>query len=461
MTRNQFAQAVRGDKKWIENIVILGTHLLISFFALAQVVVTQIAVAQGATDPRDTTVKLEVTLDRSDWRYNAGDTARFTVSLTRAGRAVPGARIRVEMGHERMKPVRTDTLGAGIRRQIVKGTLAEPGFLRATATTVLEGVTYREMATAAFSAERIAPATTMPADFEAFWERTIESTRSVPLEPVMTRMARYSNAEVDVFHVSFQNDRPGSRLYGMLSVPARPGKYPAALSVPGAGVRPYFPDTALARRGVIHLRMGIHGIPVDRDSLIYNELRATALFRYWSFGIESRDTYYYKRVFAGVVRAGDFIFSLPQFDGVNYVVQGGSQGGALAIVAGVLDKRVKGITVVHPAMSDHFGYLQGRAGGWPNVFADTAGMRAIPEKMETLRYYDVVNFARLLRVPGFYTWGYNDLTVSPTSMYAAYNLISAPKQVFVAPETGHFTVKAQDERVRAWLLEKLRVVPHR
>ena len=72
-----------------------------------------------------------------------------------------------------------------------------------------------------------------------------------------------------------------------------------------------------------------------------------------------------------------------------------------------------------------------------------------------------MNFARLLRVPGFYTWGYNDLTVSPTSMYAAYNLISAPKEVFVAPETGHFTVKAQDERVRAWLLEKLGVVPHR
>jgi len=46
-------------------------------------------------------------------------------------------------------------------------------------------------------------------------------------------------------------------------------------------------------------------------------------------------------------------------------------------------------------------------------------------------------------------------------MYAAYNLISAPKEVFVAPETGHFTVKAQDERVRAWLLDKLGLVSRR
>ena len=37
-----------------------------------------------------------------------------------------------------------------------------------------------------------------------------------------------------------------------------------------------------------------------------------------------------------MVRAGDFIFGLPQFDGSNYVVQGGSQGGGLAIIAGAL-----------------------------------------------------------------------------------------------------------------------------
>jgi len=420
-----------------------------------------ITLPPGAEAQRDTTVKLEVKLDRPDWRYDIGDTARFTVSLHRAGRAIPDARVRLDLGAERMKPSRSDTLDVGVRAQVVKGTLKEPGFLRATATAVVDSVTYRGMATAGFSPERIAPATTMPADFEAFWARTIEAARRVPLESKMTRMGTYSTPGVDVYHVSFQNDRVGSRLYGMLSLPTQPGKYPAVLSVPGAGVRPYFPDTALAHRGVIHLRIGIHGIPVDRDSLLYNELRATALARYWTFGIESRDTYYYRRVFAGVVRAGDFIFSLPQFDGANYVVQGGSQGGGLAIIAGVLDTRVKAVSVVHPAMSDHFGYLQGRAGGWPHIFADTVGMRALPEKIETLRYYDVVNFARLLRVPGFYAWGYNDTTAPPTSMYASYNLISAPKELFVVPEAGHLTSKAQDERIRAWLLEKLGIASRR
>lgn len=413
--------------------------------------------ANAAAQRPDTAVKLEVTLDRPDWKYGVGDTARFRISLLRSGRAIPGAIVNVDIGPERMKAIRTDTLAAGGGSQLVKGTLAEPGFLRATAAAVVDSVTYRGMATAGFSPERIAATTTMPDDFERFWAQTIETVRRVPLAPVMTRLPRWSTAEVDVYHVSFQNDRVGSRLYGMLSIPTRAGRFPAVLGLPGAGVRPYFPDTALARRGVIHLRLGIHGIPVDRDSLLYNELRATALARYWMYGIESRDTYYYKRVYAGVVRAGDFIFSLPQFDGTNYAVQGGSQGGGLTIVAGVLDKRVRAIASMHPALADHFAYLAGKPGGWPHFFADTAGMRAMPEKMETLRYYDIVNFARLLRVPGIYTWGYNDNTVPPTSVYAMFNLITAPKESFIVPEVGHFTVPAQDDRVRAWVLGKLGV----
>jgi cephalosporin-C deacetylase-like acetyl esterase len=379
------------------------------------------------------------------------------VSLQRGGRPIPGARVRVEIGPERMTPFRRDTLDVSRGPQRFGATLPRPGFLRATATAVVNGATYTERATAGFDPQRIEPTTTMPADFEAFWQRAVADARRVPLEPVMTRLSGHSTPEVDVYHVSFQNQRAGSRLYGMLSVPARPGKYPAMLVVPGAGVRPYFPSVGTARRGVIHLAIGIHGIPVDRDSLLYNELRATALQNYMRAGIEDRDAYYYKRVFVGVLRAGDFIFGLPQFDGTNYVVRGGSQGGALAILAGALDPRVRAIGVSHPAMSDHFGYLFGRASGWPHVFQDTVGMKARPEKMETLRYYDVVNFARLLRVPGFYAWGFNDTTVPPTSVYAAYNLIQAPKQVLVAPEVGHFNTPEQTARMDAWLMERLGV----
>ena len=84
-------------------------------------------------------------------------------------------------------------------------------------------------------------------------------------------------------------------------------------------------------------------------------------------------------------------------------------------------------------------------------------MRALSEKKETLRYYDVITFARLLRVPGIYAFGFNDTTVPPTSSYATYNTITAPKEVIIVPETGHFRVPAQTQAMDAWLMKRLGV----
>jgi cephalosporin-C deacetylase-like acetyl esterase len=77
------------------------------------------------------------------------------------------------------------------------------------------------------------------------------------------------------------------------------------------------------------------------------------------------------------------------------------------------------------------------------------------EKIETSKYYDVVNFARLIKVPGLYSWGYNDTTCPPTSMFSAYNVIQAPKILHIFEETGHWTYPEQNELSRKWLMEKL------
>jgi cephalosporin-C deacetylase-like acetyl esterase len=79
-----------------------------------------------------------------------------------------------------------------------------------------------------------------------------------------------------------------------------------------------------------------------------------------------------------------------------------------------------------------------------------------PEVLQTVSYYDVVNFARRITVPGMYTWGFNDETCPPTSMYAAYNLISAPKELFLALETGHWTYPEQGEKLTGWLVSKIK-----
>ena len=72
------------------------------------------------------------------------------------------------------------------------------------------------------------------------------------------------------------------------------------------------------------------------------------------------------------------------------------------------------------------------------------------EKLETAAYYDVVNFARRLRVPGIYSWGFNDETCPPTSVYASYNVITSPKTLLLGLEMGHANSAEQTERMNNW-----------
>ena len=42
-----------------------------------------------------------------------------------------------------------------------------------------------------------------------------------------------------------------------------------------------------------------------------------------------------------------------------------------------------------------------------------------PEKIKTMAYYDVVNFAKFIKADTYITWGFNDDTCPPTTSYIA------------------------------------------
>lgn len=408
--------------------------------------------------PAGQMVKVLVGPDHNDWTYKTGETAKFNVMVIRDGNPIADAVVSYKVGPEKMDPVKTEenvVLKKGTLT-INGGTMRTPGFLRCEVVATVDGKEYRGLATAAFDPLSIQPTVDNPADFVQFWEKAKEENAKIPIDARMTLLPDRCTEKVNVYHVNLQNYRPGSRFYGILCVPKAEGKYPALLRVPGAGVRPYNGDVSTAEKGIITFEVGIHGVPVNQELPLYQNLGAGALYRYFTFNLDDKDQYYYKRVYLGCVRSIDFLFSLPQFDGSNLAVTGGSQGGALSIITAGLDSRVKYLAAYYPALSDLTGYLKGRAGGWPHIFdKNNAPVHNTKAKLETVGYYDVVNFARQLKVPGLYSWGFNDEVCPPTSMYAAYNVITAPKELHLALETGHWTYPEQRERVEAWLLEKL------
>lgn len=406
-------------------------------------------------------VQVRLAPDRPDWTYAPGEPVRFLLQVTADQHLLTGATVTYSVGPE-MLPAKEISAALPATGLVIEGgTLAQPGFLRCIARVTVGGKTYRGVATAGFSPEKISPTQTEPADFDAFWAAGKAELAKIPLEARQTLLPEACTDTLNVYHVSFRTVGGGRgantpRVYGILCVPKAPGRYPAVLHVPGAGVRPYAGNKELAARGLITLQIGIHGIPVNSPQETYDQLALGALAGYPVFNLDNRDAYYYRRVYLSCVRANDFLTALPEYDGQTLLVTGGSQGGQLSIVTAALDPRVKALAAYYPAYCDVTGYLHGRAGGWPHLTrADqktgAPSPHGTPEKLATTSYYDAVNFARRLKVPGQFAWGYNDETCPPTSMYAAYNVITAPKQLLLALETGHNTIPEENEAMNDWV----------
>ncbi len=404
---------------------------------------------------RGNNIVVTVEPDHQDWKYNVGETAKFVVEVRRSGTLIEGVSIDYSAGPEMYQNEKKSlTLKDGSLK--LQGKMSSPGFYRVDVTAHVDGKDYKGACAAAFSPEQLQPSTIMPGDFEAFWQQAIADARKTDLDPTKRLLPERCTKDVNVYEVSFNNARWGSRTYGILCIPVKEGKYPALLRVPGAGVRPYGGDIYTASQGAVTLEIGIHGIPVTMEQKVYTNLNEGALNGYWEFGMDNRDKSYYKHVIVGCIRALDYIEQYTPWNGKECGVTGSSQGGFLSLVTAGLDKRITCYAPVHAALCDHTASLKGVACGWPHYFYWNKG-KGMEKQIECSRYYDGVNFARLIngQQKGWFSFGYCDDVVPPTTAWATYNIVKGPKEISPYQMTWHFWYQEQWDEWEQWLLTQL------
>lgn len=168
--------------------------------------------------PAQKLVNVIVSPDRTDWRCKSKEEVTFTVQVLKNDNLLENVKVDYELGPEYF-PVKkkSDVL---LKKGMItlKASLKEPGFLRCKVIAKVDGRRYEGMATVAVDEEQILPLTSDPEDFDSFWERSIADARKVPLDPKMILLPERCTSTQNVYHVSFQNDRPGSRMYGILIV---------------------------------------------------------------------------------------------------------------------------------------------------------------------------------------------------------------------------------------------------
>lgn len=411
--------------------------------------------------PYQSDVLWVTTPDHPNWLYQLNEEAKITVSLFEYGILQDNLEISYSIGPEMMPSEKTGTAMLKNSQAVISiGTMSQPGFKDCQLKVSLHGKEYKHHIKVGFEPEKLTPYTEFPDDFVSFWEKAKADAGKCPMKVEKVFAPEYSNDLVDCYLVKLQAYKKGSYVYGYLTLPKKQGKYPVVFSPPGAGIKPMNPlkDFFYAESGFIRFDMEIHGIRPNLDADTYKEVSqafGNGNNSYLVNGLENRDSYYMKKVYLACLRAVDYLTTLPEWDGKNLIAQGGSQGGALALVTTGLDERVTACAANHPALSDMAGYKAGRAGGYPHLFTNYEGMDT-PEKLKTLEYFDVVNFAKQINVPVFMTWGYNDNICPPTTSYIVYNILNCEKEALITPVNEHWISLTTRHQILDWIKQNLR-----
>ena len=362
----------------------------------------------------------------------------FRIPVIRDGDPLPGASVSYSYGPEMLPPKVEKTAPVPKDGLVVAaGTMTEPGFLRLVATAEVDGKKFRGLATAGFSPEAIKPTVEDPPDFDAFWAASKDALAKLPIDAKLTLLPDLSTPKVDVYHVSLQNVGRG-----------RDGHEPL-LRHPGRAE-----GTGAVSRGAGRARRGRAAVPGPRRA--GREGRDHAPGRHPRPAREPRP--------AGLRQ--------PAGGAALPAIRPSTSTTAIATTTAACTSAACGRTTSWPptrsgtarpspspgaaraarSRSSPPPSTRGSPGSRPTTrrspipratrrAARAAGptcsrtrpCTARPAKLSTIRYYDVVNFARRVKVPGLYSWGYNDETCPPTSMYSAWGVIPGPEEAAACP----------------------------
>ena len=268
-----------------------------------------------------------------------------------------------------------------------------------------------------------------PKDFDAFWARRRARLAKVPLEAEKKELENYSKS-MNVYAVSIKcaGPRPST---GYLSVPKKPGKYPVKVSFHGYGHtypnKGHVVKPIVGSDDTIYFNFSPHGYELEREPEYYDEFFRSICSGGRTFGFDDKqnadpETSYFSGYTYRIMRALEWLKTLPEWDGKNLIVSGGSMGGMQSVWAAGLDKDVSVAKPSIPWCCDIGGRdtLKRIINSW------------YIHETPALRYYDPVNLAKRISKNckvEITRAGLGDYCCPPSGVAILFNNIPGPKKI--------------------------------
>lgn len=275
-----------------------------------------------------------------------------------------------------------------------------------------------------------------PADFDKFWAKQKAKLKAVPMKYKMVEV-KCHNPKFKMYKVSI--DCAGPRpVTGYLSMPkdAKPKSLPAIGVFQGYGTYRQGQHGVGARH--ICLTINAHGFDLEQPAAYYTKFFKSIRSNGKNYAFDPKqnadpEKAYFLGMAFRVMRAYDFLKSLPQWDGKNLTATGGSQGGLQTIWAAAL---VDGLTLATPSVP-----WCGDIGGEK---AKRMKSHFFPPYAPGLRYFDIVNHAK--RIPAscyvrVARAGLGDYVCPPSGVQIFYNNVKGPKEITWVQNNQHGGVR--------------------
>ena len=261
-----------------------------------------------------------------------------------------------------------------------------------------------------------------PADFDDFWARHRATLAKVPLTVERDRMPGKEKDVANVYRVKIACAGPRP-VTGYLTIP----KWADGVKTKCLGARMRFDGYSTTsiqkpekgdQKGVIILHINAHGYELERDADYYRNFYESIRSSGEGYAFDPKqnsdpETAYFCGMTYRVMRALEYVKSLPEWNGKKLIVSGGSQGGLQSFWAAGLDPDVTDVYAGIPWGCDFGGEALGHnRGGW--FVKGAAG----------LGYYDICNHARRIRKDcrvEIYRAGLGDYTCPPSGVWTLFH----------------------------------------
>jgi len=296
-------------------------------------------------------------------------------------------------------------------------------------------------------------------DFDDFWDNALSEMKAIDPNITITE-ADFKVPFATCYHLTYTGTG-NARIYAKLVKPK-------SIDKPAPGVIKFHGYTAnsgdwsdllhYAASGMVVAAMDCRGQGgLSEDSVA---VKGGTLYGFVIKGFESgKEDLYFKHVFLDAAKLAGIVMDMDEVDETKVYAVGGSQGGALTLACAALEPRIAKAVPVYPFLSDFkrvwdMDLDKEAYDGLRHFFRWFDPLHKREEELfDVLSYIDVQNLAPRIRGEVYMFTGLMDEICPPSTQFAAYNKITAKKDMVIFPDYGHEYIPRQKDMELEFLLK--------